>query len=282
MTQLIPESLISTRIIAKDHPINFATIIRADNVAAYIWELKGNYYVGTGFDSSQLTNIAPPLDTMFIQFKMFARDFGILLQSKRVHDYGIEWLTTGSLWFLSEEQRRFMDKPFFTWSIPIDIEGHFESVESDTSDEQLLSELDAATNNESSPTFEYLIYCALFVVNMMHCKNVKLEEQPLTSREKRMQKHDKPAYRYHLLKVKSGHPIFGEGKGKRENYSAHIVRGHFKTFTDDAPLMGRFVGTYWWDAQVRGRDKDHVVDKDYAITDDEIKAQQSAKLEGDV
>lgn len=80
-----------------------------------------------------------------------------------------------------------------------------------------------------------------------------------------MEKHGKKPFRYHLLKVKTGHPIFGDGDGKRETYSTHIVRGHFKTFNDDAPLMGKFVGTYWWDSQVRGRDKDHVVDKDYSV-----------------
>jgi len=32
----------------------------------------------------------------------------------------------------------------------------------------------------------------------------------------------------------------------------HLCRGHFKTFTGTAPLLGRFVGTYWWEPHWRG------------------------------
>ena len=32
----------------------------------------------------------------------------------------------------------------------------------------------------------------------------------------------------------------------------HICRGHFKTFTDIAPLFGKLRGTYWWADHIRG------------------------------
>jgi hypothetical protein len=41
----------------------------------------------------------------------------------------------------------------------------------------------------------------------------------------------------------------GDGAGRR-----HLSRGHFKTFTEDAPLLGKPVGTYWWGWQVRGQE----------------------------
>ena len=46
----------------------------------------------------------------------------------------------------------------------------------------------------------------------------------------------------------------------------HICRGHFKTFTSDAPLLGRFTGTYWWTPQVRGSKSAGTVIKDYRVT----------------
>jgi hypothetical protein len=41
------------------------------------------------------------------------------------------------------------------------------------------------------------------------------------------------------------------------------VRGHFKTFTAEKPLMGRAVGTYSWGWQLRGDPKRGIVISDY-------------------
>jgi hypothetical protein len=40
---------------------------------------------------------------------------------------------------------------------------------------------------------------------------------------------------------------------------------HFKTYTEETPLFGKRVGTYWWDAQVRGKAEESVVEKDYRV-----------------
>ncbi|AEJ93129.1 hypothetical protein FDG57_gp050 [Mycobacterium phage Mutaforma13] len=45
----------------------------------------------------------------------------------------------------------------------------------------------------------------------------------------------------------------------------HRVRGHFKTFTEAAPLMGKHTGTYWWGWQVRGNKKNGVIVSDYKV-----------------
>ncbi|HEX9088387.1 MAG TPA: hypothetical protein VF867_12775 [Arthrobacter sp.] len=52
----------------------------------------------------------------------------------------------------------------------------------------------------------------------------------------------------------------GAGAGRR-----HLARGHFKTFTDDAPLLGKHVGTYWWGWQVRGQESSGSVEKTYVL-----------------
>ena len=46
-----------------------------------------------------------------------------------------------------------------------------------------------------------------------------------------------------------------------------VLRGHFKTFTEDAPLFGKVVGTFWWGWQVRGTAKNGVIVSDYKIGD---------------
>lgn len=45
----------------------------------------------------------------------------------------------------------------------------------------------------------------------------------------------------------------------------HLVRGHFKTFTPERPLLGKHVGTYWWSPNVRGKEEHGVVVKDYKV-----------------
>ena len=42
-------------------------------------------------------------------------------------------------------------------------------------------------------------------------------------------------------------------------------RGHFKTYTDAAPLFGQFVGTYWWEQSIAGKKSNRVVVKDYEM-----------------
>jgi hypothetical protein len=43
------------------------------------------------------------------------------------------------------------------------------------------------------------------------------------------------------------------------------VRGHFKTYTAERPLLGRFTGTYWWQPHLAGKNTSALVEKDYAI-----------------
>lgn len=52
----------------------------------------------------------------------------------------------------------------------------------------------------------------------------------------------------------------GEGAGRR-----HLSRGHFKTFAEGAPLLGKHVGTYWWGWQVRGQEDQGRIEKTYAL-----------------
>lgn len=58
----------------------------------------------------------------------------------------------------------------------------------------------------------------------------------------------------------TGRESAGEAAGRR-----HLARGHFKTFTEDAPQLGKHVGTYWWGWQVRGQEAKGVIEKSYAL-----------------
>lgn len=49
------------------------------------------------------------------------------------------------------------------------------------------------------------------------------------------------------------------------NPALHMMRGHFKTYTPEAPLFGKRVGTWWWQPGLRGNVEKGIVLKDYAV-----------------
>ena len=55
----------------------------------------------------------------------------------------------------------------------------------------------------------------------------------------------------------------GKSRQKRD---AHIVRGHFATYTDNNPLFGKYTGTYWRPSHARGiKEGDKPSPKNYRI-----------------
>lgn len=132
--------------------------------------------------------------------------------------------------------------------------------------EELIVEDKRDIQEVSASDFEYLSV-ALFTFSLMHCKNVIVEEEGLLRGEKKKRnRHNKPRIRYHVLKIKPmvQHRGTGEFTGGTTP-SMHIRRGHFKTFTDEAPLFGKWKGLYWWESAVISRKSKTVVLKDYDV-----------------
>ena len=106
---------------------------------------------------------------------------------------------------------------------------------------------------------------ALLALSLLNCKNVRLDS-PLenTGLPKKRRKKKVPEIVFKTLKIPGGG---GGGSVSSEvgDTPFHMVRGHFKTYTEDAPLMGRLTGTYWWGWQARGRKKNGIVVKDYEV-----------------
>lgn len=109
---------------------------------------------------------------------------------------------------------------------------------------------------------------ALLVFGMLHCKNIILEAPERSQKAiKKAEKHNRPFFRYYTLRV-TGKTIT---KGmnalhtkRNEENALHVCRGHFRTYTEEAPLFGKFTGTYWVDPHMRGGHS-RVVMKDYKV-----------------
>jgi hypothetical protein len=84
---------------------------------------------------------------------------------------------------------------------------------------------------------------------------------------KRKSGEDMMEYRTIQLGGRTSRRQDGGGRGEVANHQKlHLVRGHFKTFTEKAPLLGKHVGTYWFPQQMRGSKKEGVIVHDYNIS----------------
>lgn len=117
------------------------------------------------------------------------------------------------------------------------------------------------------------LYCfmagilAVATLSFMHCKNIKLADEVTTRAERRrLQKIGLgPVYKVLNLHAMGRQQSAGGESGGSRLTRLHLVRGHFATWTDSAPLFGKYTGTWWVPAHGRGRAEIGTVAKAYAI-----------------
>lgn len=112
-----------------------------------------------------------------------------------------------------------------------------------------------------------MVLPAMWAIGLMNCKNVHLE-QSTTEKVTRKQRRRRPGIEYHTIVLPGRRTAKGGGRSSGESHVAqHQVRGHFKTFTAEAPLLGKHTGTYWWGWQVRGSKENGLVISDYKVAE---------------
>lgn len=117
---------------------------------------------------------------------------------------------------------------------------------------------------------ETMMDAALYTIGMLHCRNIGTEV--ITPRRAESHKLERKfgvkMASYHVLKVTgkggaAGTLIGAPGTGTPK--PLHWVRGHFKSYSADAPLLGKIAGTFYWGATTRGRADRGMVTKDYDV-----------------
>ena len=125
---------------------------------------------------------------------------------------------------------------------------------------------------EMADRFFAYFYPVLLSTSFLHCKNVEVVDRPPSRQVRRAaERKGKKAITYKTLDIELFKAQVRQETQPGENQIAralHICRGHFKTFTDKAPLMGQHVGTYWWGAHLRGSKANGEVKKDYKVVVD--------------
>lgn len=113
-------------------------------------------------------------------------------------------------------------------------------------------------------------------LSLMHCKNVEIvDANPAGTRQQRRfeERRGIQVAQFKTLVVDPDRTQkrCAEDDGRQSqsrDMAAHIVRGHFATYTEDRPRFGRAkdgVGTFWISPHVRGSTEVGMVGKDYSV-----------------
>jgi hypothetical protein len=128
-------------------------------------------------------------------------------------------------------------------------------------------------SKEHKVDVEHLLATFSTTMALLSCKNISTDvvNPPHSLQVRRKARGNLPLVSYRILKVGARRvrdkADASSAAGTGQPLALHWVRGHFKTFTEDAPLLGRAVGTYWWSPHTAGK-ADRVVIKDYALKEE--------------
>jgi hypothetical protein len=92
----------------------------------------------------------------------------------------------------------------------------------------------------------------LYAISLLTCKNVRtavrVESKPRTARERSLGHPEHKDRKFHVLDVPLITKLYETKStlGPKGKSGLHTVGGHFKTYTEDAPLLGKHVGRWWW------------------------------------
>jgi hypothetical protein len=254
-----------------------AVVIAGDEVGHYFASLPEGTNLG-----DVVSVVAPPFERFLVEFNgvpnaLGLTSWGVLFIQEEPQHEEEGWLLRAVL--VGEWRRSRPAGPIATWLLPLDRTGHlFEA------DEQGYGSIFASTPKiddvPEEAAFEFanslvgLIGPALLTVSFMHCKNVDVrsEDPPERLSRSHKRKTGRALTRYYVLDIEPMRRILdteGEAQSKGLRHALHICRGHFKTYTEESPLFGRYTGTYWWESQVRGKAELGTVEKDYRVRLDE-------------
>jgi hypothetical protein len=271
-----------SRNVADEHidkaALDSAIVIVGDDVGEYVASLR-NVEI-----TSECGVIAPPFENFWIEFHskndLQVASWGLLFSA---HESAEESrLREGDRWVLEvalviETRKGDMWGPAVRYLVPVQADGRMSPADGHDRRSLFGQVASCARTVESDAGGESLwadglntyLFAGLLTLSFMHCKNIDVVEvapPPALSR-----KHEKrtglPLVTYKTLDISPMRRVLdSEGKAQANGLrkAMHICRGHFKSYTAEAPLFGRHHGTYWWADRIRGDQALGRIEKDYA------------------
>jgi hypothetical protein len=118
------------------------------------------------------------------------------------------------------------------------------------------------------------IWVILYGLTLLNCQNVELiDNEPPPDIQRQYQEHfGVPLTKYKTLALR---PMGKQSRSDKpqERFDVmplHLRRGNFATYTEDAPLLGKYTGTFWRPATAVGNKKNGIVVKDYEVKADSL------------
>lgn len=257
------------------------------NVQEYAWrELENADQISKAW--KQLPNLLPPYESMWVEWTQpssVVPHVGCLISSMKVNKDGpypsnkevpelLKSFRSGeSLWYVSLDLflrvRGQTYGPFMRAQLGLAEDGSL------ISGPWFSSTFFVDVNDpiaDGAKSMQLLTYIPAMAISLLHCKNVR--EGELLDIRSRQQRRLADRKRINPIKFKTlivGTSMkqepgrVGGGGIDKVKMPMHIVRGNFAHYTEDKPLFGKYTGTFWRPAHVRGSADVGTVYKDYKV-----------------
>jgi hypothetical protein len=127
-------------------------------------------------------------------------------------------------------------------------------------------------SHDEHATMNNIAVMAVRVVGLfalLNCRNVGLADSAPHQHRRKGHRQGRTGISWKVLHL---HPATGPKAAREGSHRlgdqltrAHLVRGHFRTYTEAAPLLGHTVGRIFFHAHVRGNAERGAVLKDYSV-----------------
>lgn len=256
-----------------------ATVFWVQNVADYLFEEddKEEWSVLDDFP-----RIRPPFELVWLEWNSpdFIRSGGQVtpVTGKSVHGVLTRWTPTATGGILTGFVFMRLDSPpdDMVVNVPLpqfDYLGRYFIRVKETGEPEpwdaanpMLLDASAPENMAFMHSTTSLIGPALLAISFLHCRNVTTHTVAATRPAGKRVRRRGDGIKYTVLDIRPMQRTLratGETTGLRQ--ALHICRGHFKNYTAEKPLLGRYAGTFWWADQVRGAAHLGETRKDYEI-----------------
>lgn len=123
--------------------------------------------------------------------------------------------------------------------------------------------------SELKEVLDWHVMLVVYALQLLNCKNITLMQNYPDPADSASHEHlfGVPLTKYKTLAIKSMSQRADSDKPQQQFdiMPLHLRRGNFAHYTDDAPLFGKYTGTFWRPATVVGSEKNGVVVKDYKV-----------------
>lgn len=217
-----------------------------------------------------LPNLAPPYQEMWFEWTMddHALDInpykvGAHVRAPKNTDQG--WNYTFAIFWGTKKGVQVL--PYIMeFSIPPD--GRVERINYKYSVLHGAAALSAAADAEVDLVFGSYVGRIMFAIGLLHCKNIIEVEKGGKNPNVKNRRHRSKGTKHYVLNIVPARNIKRteyEQSAKGNQQRLHFRRGHFKEYTTEKPLFGKYVGVFWWEAHAAGNAEIGEIKKDYRI-----------------